>query len=163
MIAISLIFVTGAGLGWLDIVDHWTNIFNLILIGVVECIIAGWIFKPKKIVEEVNKNTKKYTMPSWWFIGSVKFLSPLVLAFFFAWNIIDLFKSEGGYGGYPMYAQIIGGWLISAIVVFSGLLIKLLTTKNKKLRALCEAAAKNEKTWDEMGKINDAANDDFSA
>ena len=163
MAAISLIFVTGAGLGWLDIVDHWTNIFNLILIGVVECIIAGWIFKPKKIVEEVNKNTKKYKMPSWWFIGSVKFLSPLVLAFFFAWNIIDLFKSEGGYGGYPMYAQIIGGWLVSAIVVFSGLLIKLLTTKNKKLSALCEAAAKNEKTWDEMGKINDAANDDFSA
>jgi neurotransmitter:Na+ symporter, NSS family len=34
----SLIFATRAGLYWLDIVDHFVNDFNLIAIGLVECI-----------------------------------------------------------------------------------------------------------------------------
>lgn len=156
MAAISIVFITGAGLGWLDIVDHWTNIFNLILIGVVECILVGWVFKPKKLVDEINKNTKKYRMPRWWFEASVKFLSPIILTFFFAWNLIDLFQTSGGYGGYPLYAQIIGGWLISAIVVASGFIVKIIATKNKTVRALVEKAEANEKTWDEMETINEA-------
>lgn len=155
MASISLLFITGAGLGWLDVVDHWTNIFNLILIGVVECIFVGWVFKPKKIVDEINKNTVKYKMPLWWFIGSVKFLSPLVLSFFFVWNLYDLFTSEGGYGGYPLYAQIIGGWLISTIVILSGFIIKFITKKNSKLCAMCNAAEANEMSWDEMEYINE--------
>lgn len=161
MAAISLVFVTGAGLGWLDIVDNWTNIFNLVLIGVVECFFVGWIFKPKKLVDEINKNTKKFRMPRFWIEGSIKFLSPLVLSFFFVWNLVALFKTEGGYGGYPMYAQIIGGWLISAIVVLAGFIMKLVTTKSKKLAARVAIAEADDKTFDEMEAINDEADDDF--
>ncbi|MBQ9118155.1 MAG: sodium-dependent transporter [Clostridia bacterium] len=156
MAAISVVFITGAGIGWLDIVDNWANTFNLILIGIAECIFVGWVFKPKKVLDEVNKNTKKYKMPRWWFETSVKILSPLVLTFFFGWNLIALFKTPGGYENYPIWAQIIGGWLISALVLATGFIVAFLCKKNKKLKAMSEKAEANEKTWDEMEAINDA-------
>lgn len=149
MACISLVFVTGAGLGWLDIVDNWTNTFNLILIGVVECVLVGWVFKPKKVVDEINKNTKKYRMPRWWFEGAIKFVAPVVLAVFFVWNLVKLLQG-GGYGGYPMHAQIIGGWLISAIVLVAGFVMKLVVAKNKKLNERVKAVEVEDKTWDEM-------------
>ncbi len=161
MAAISLIFATGAGLAWLDIVDYWTNFINLILIGVAECIFVGWLFKPKKVLMEINKNTKKYRMPRWWFEGSVKFVAPLILAFFFVWNLVVIFTTKGGYGGYPLYAQIIGGWLISVIVIAAGFIMKLFTSKITKLRERVQLVEADEKTWDEMEQINEQADDDF--
>lgn len=155
MAAISIIFMTGAGLGWLDIVDNWANTFNLILIGVIECIFVGWAFKTNKVLAEVNKNTKKYKMPRWWFETSIKFVSPLVLVFFFGWNLYSLFTTEGGYGGYPMYAQILGGWLISIIVFSFGFIMSALCKKSKKLSDMVRLAEADEKSWDEMEAVND--------
>ena len=45
---ISLIFISRSGLAWLDIVDNWTNQYNMIIIGTLECIVIGWIFKASK-------------------------------------------------------------------------------------------------------------------
>ena len=164
MSAISVLFITGAGLGWLDIVDNWANVFNLILIGVLECVFVGWVFKPKKVLDEVNKNTKKYKMPGWWFVTSIKVVSPLILTFFFGWNLVTLFQ-QGGYPSgtdaagnlilYPMWAQIIGGWLISALVFAAGFIVAFLCKKNKKLKEMSEKAEANEKTWDEMEHLDD--------
>jgi hypothetical protein len=72
MAVISLLFATRAGLAWLDIVDNWTNVFNLILIGVIECIFVGWVFKPKKVLDEVNKNTKKFHLPGCSSVNDIK-------------------------------------------------------------------------------------------
>ncbi|WP_319414739.1 hypothetical protein [Marispirochaeta aestuarii] len=41
----SLVFTTGAGLYILDIVDHWINNFGIVLSGIAELIIIGWMFK----------------------------------------------------------------------------------------------------------------------
>lgn len=68
---ISLVFITEAGLAWLDIVDNWTNQINLILIGVLECIAIGWTFSLRKVLGEVNKNAKRFKMPYWWFASSI--------------------------------------------------------------------------------------------
>ncbi|MBQ8427865.1 MAG: hypothetical protein IJX18_01270, partial [Clostridia bacterium] len=162
MAAVSVLFITGAGIGWLDIVDNWANTFNLIIIGIAECIFVGWVFKPKKVLDEVNKNTKKFKMPRWWFETSVKILSPLVLTFFFGWNLVSLFQN-GGYGGYPLWAQILGGWLISALVLAMGFIVALLCKKNKKLKAMSEKAEADEKTWDELEAVNDAEEETFAA
>lgn len=159
MAAISVVFITGAGLGWLDIVDHWTNMINLILIGAAECIFVGWFFKPSKVWDEVNKNTKKYKMPKWWFIGAIKFVAPVVLMFFCGWNIVTMFMNgvndRGGVYGYALYAEIIGGWLITAIVLGAGFIMKFVIGKSKRLQKRVEIAEREEKSWDEMSEIQD--------
>lgn len=121
---ISIIFITESGVAWLDIVDYWTNHYNMIIIGVMECIVVGWIFGPKKVLNEINRNTVSYKMPSWWFIGSIKFVAPIILAGFFAINMYDLVKVHGAYSGMPIWAIVVGGWSVTFLVFFSGIIAK---------------------------------------
>lgn len=130
---ISILFITQSGLAWLDIVDNWTNQINLIIIGVFECIAIGWCFSLRKVLKEVNKNTKRFKVPFWWFAGSIKFVSPILLAGLFVWNMVTLFVVNGGsYGGYPIWAQIAAGWVVSLLVFASGFIIKLVVRHKKK-------------------------------
>ncbi len=130
---ISIIFTTQAGLAWLDIVDNWTNQINLIVIGIMECIAIGWTFSLRKVLNEVNRNTKKFKVPYWWFAASVKFVSPILLAGLFVWNMIVLFGQNGGsYGGYPIWAQVTAGWIVSGLVFVSGFIAKLVINQKKK-------------------------------
>ena len=129
---ISILYVTRAGLAWLDIVDNWTNQINLIVIGVMETIAVGWLFDPKKVLKEVNRNTKKFKMPGWWFVTSVKFIAPILLAILFCWNLYDLIVLKGGKYGYEAWAEFLGGWLVSILVFISGFIIRLIINKKKK-------------------------------
>lgn len=130
---ISILFITQAGLAWLDIVDNWANSVNLILIGVLECLAIGWTFNLRKVLVEVNKNAKRFKMPYWWFAASVKFIAPVLLIGLFIWNMVVLFGQKGGsYGDYPIWAQIAAGWAVSVLVFASGFIAKIIVNKKKK-------------------------------
>jgi Na+-dependent transporters of the SNF family len=135
---LSLWFVTGGGLAWLDIVDKWCNAYSLILVGILEAITIGWLFDPKKVLKEVNRNTQSFKMPAWWFVTSIKIFAPITLAGFFIWNIVDLFTNEktlGIYGrdsGYSLASNIIGGWLILVLCILSGFIVKIVEKKLEK-------------------------------
>ena len=130
---ISLLFITQAGLAWLDIVDNWVNSFNLIIIGVLECIAIGWTFNLRKVLKEVNKNTKRFHAPYWWFSLSIRVISPVMLAGLLIWNVSTLFTQNGGsYGDYPIWAQIAAGWAVTLLVFVSGFIAKLIVNKKKK-------------------------------
>ena len=135
---LSLWFVTGGGLAWLDIVDNWCNAYSLILVGILEAITIGWLFDPKKVLKEVNRNTQSFKMPAWWFVTSIKIFAPITLAGFFIWNIVDLFTNEktlGIYGrdsGYSLASNIIGGWLILVLCILSGFIVKIIEKKLEK-------------------------------
>jgi len=132
---ISLWFITGAGLAWLDIVDNWCNAFSLILVGILEAITIGWLFDPRKVLKEVNRNTVGFKMPAWWFVISIKFLAPLTLTGFFIWNLVSLFKSGGIYGaadGYSLASNIIGGWLVLILCCISGFIVKIIEKSLEK-------------------------------
>ena len=144
---LSLWFTTDAGLAWLDIVDNWCNAYSLILVGILESIAIGWLFDPKKVLKEVNRNTTGFRMPEWWFVISIRFLAPLILTGFFIWNLVALFKSGGIYGasdGYSLAANIIGGWLILALCFFSGLIVKQIEKNLEK-----KGFKPNEDVWND--------------
>ncbi|MBO7520439.1 MAG: sodium-dependent transporter [Clostridia bacterium] len=130
---ISVLFVSEAGLAWLDIVDNWANSFNLIIIGILECIAVGWCFSIRKVLDEINKNTKKFRAAYGWFAASVKYVAPLLLIALISWNIYALFHDNGGsYGGYPIWAQIAAGWAVTVLVFASGFIAKLFVKRMKK-------------------------------
>ncbi len=145
---LSLFFVTGAGLAWLDIVDNWCNAYNLILVGVLEAIAVGWCFKTSKVLDEINKNTKRFRMPAWWFNTSIKFIAPAVLIGFFTWNIVTLFKDGGIYGSkdnYSLASNIIGGWILTVLVFASGFIIRLIVNAKKN-----KGFVEDVTSWDEV-------------
>ena len=145
---ISLIYVTGAGLAVLDIVDYFINSYTLIITGVLEMVAAGWLFKTTKILEELNRNTGKFKMPSWWFLPSIKFISPIVLLGLFAWNLYNLIKGGGIYGaadGYSMTANVVFGWCISLLILISGLIIRIIVKVKSK-----NGYKDDDRTWEDF-------------
>ena len=147
---ISIVFATGMGLDFLDTVDHWCNAFNLILVGIAETIAIGWFFKTKKVLNEVNKNTKKFKMPSWWFDISIKIISPILLSGLFIWNLVDLFRHGGIYGGYHVMNNIIFGWLLTALMIAICFLYKFIIKYREK-----QGVDLNDLSWDELDKIEE--------
>ncbi|MBL1488590.1 hypothetical protein ELC62_29530, partial [Klebsiella pneumoniae] len=89
------------------------NQYTLIIIGILETIIVGWFFKPKKVLDEINKNTDKFKMPKWWFLTTIKFLAPLALVFLLVWQFVILIRNGFRYDtNYNLAAEIIAGWLV---------------------------------------------------
>lgn len=132
---LGLIFVTGAGLAWLDIIDNFINSYTLIFTGILEVVVVGWCFKTSKVLDEINRNTVKFKIPAWWFMVSIKFLAPVVLTVLFVWNMFVLFSGGGIYGaadGYSLTANIIAGWLVMALSLISGFVVKLLARRMAK-------------------------------
>ncbi|MCR5330950.1 MAG: sodium-dependent transporter [Lachnospiraceae bacterium] len=143
---IGIFFCTGAGLAWLDIVDNFINSYTLVLTGILEAIAVGWFFKTSKVLDEINKNTSNFKMPTVWFYPSIKVITPVVLSILFIWNIVSLFKNGGIYGandGYSLASNIIGGWLIIALSIFSGLIVKLIVFRLKK-----KGFKEDDRNWD---------------
>ena len=117
----GLIFVTKAGLYWLDIMDHWVNDFNLIAIGVFECIMVGWIFGAKKLRDYFNKGTATI-IGKWWDI-MIRYITPLVLLFTSVRYLIENIANP--YGGYDQKYLLIGGCGIVLLTLILGIVFTL--------------------------------------
>ncbi len=102
---ISLLFATGSGLHWLDIVDHFIANFGLVMIGLVECLILGWMYKLSKLRKHANE-TSEIKIGKWWEY-LIKFVIPFVLFLLLAIAIIDNITNP--YLGYPWWVIVLGG------------------------------------------------------
>ena len=145
---ISLIYVTGAGLAVLDIVDHFINSFTLILTGILEVVVAGWFFKTTKILDQINRNTKSFKMPGWWFLPSIKYFAPVLLSGLFTWNLVSLIRDGGIYGkadDYSLAGNIIFGWVIIGLILVSGLIIKAIVRVKAK-----SGFTEDGRSWDDF-------------
>lgn len=122
---IGLVFVTNGGLHWLDIVDKFVNSYGLIVVGLVECIVIGWIIGPKKIREHVNGLSE--IRVGVWFDLCIKFLTPIALITILVYNLIN--DIEVPYGGYPQWALNIGWAMVILLPIIAFILSKLKTAK----------------------------------
>ncbi len=102
---ISLIFATGSGLYWLDITDHFIANFGLVMIGLVECLILGWMYKLSKLRDHANK-TSELHLGRWWDY-LIKFAIPFVLFILLAAAVINNIINP--YLGYQWWIIVLGG------------------------------------------------------
>ncbi|OIO43734.1 sodium-dependent transporter [Candidatus Pacearchaeota archaeon CG_4_9_14_0_2_um_filter_39_13] len=125
---LGIIFVTGAGIYILDIVDHFMNSYGLVTAGLLECIAVGWIYGAKNLREFVNK-TCKTNIGSWWDYA-IKFVIPLVLIFLLGFQLyIDI---RTPYEGYPGWALAIG-WALFLVPLAVSIVFSLIGRKQKEI------------------------------
>ncbi|MCD4781706.1 MAG: sodium-dependent transporter [Candidatus Omnitrophica bacterium] len=112
---LSLFFTARSGLFWVDIVDHFITNYGLVIVGVLECVIVGWIFKASKMRDHIN-HAGRLPLPKIWDI-SVKFLVPLILIFLLVAGLKVEFSEP--YEGYrPIELFTLGqNWLLLALFV----------------------------------------------
>jgi len=119
---VGLVFTTGSGMFWLDIVDHWMNNYGLVVIGLLECIAIGWFYGTGKLRDYINE-VSDFRI-GWWWDLFVRWVTPLVLGWALVANIIEEIKTP--YEGYPQWALLVGGWgVVAAIIVVAALITAL--------------------------------------
>ncbi len=117
-IILGIIFATQSGLYWLDIVDHYLAVYGLIIIGILECLVVGYIIKPD-IIRNYANTQSDFTIGRWWDY-LIKFFIPIVLIIIMIWNIWT--EIQHPYGGYAMGPLLIGIAVLLFAFIFGVLL-----------------------------------------
>ncbi|MDE7082894.1 MAG: hypothetical protein K2O89_04235 [Clostridia bacterium] len=125
---VTLIFATTAAPTVVDVSDRFINFYNVLILGIAECLIIGTSKKTGELSEEINRFTKKLKMPKRAFGVSVKFLSPAVLISLTLYEAVRLIANGLGY---PLWLQLAFGWGLSfAVFSLPAFLVTKITPRN---------------------------------
>jgi len=108
---VGLLYTTGAGLHWLDIIDHYINFFLIIVVGLFEALLIGFAYGPDKMRKFINR-WSDWKIGKWW-NWCIMLIAPFFLAVVLALNIWDGLINL--YKGYPFLANLFG-WLLVLVV-----------------------------------------------
>ncbi len=53
---LGIVFCTQAGLSWLDLVDHFITTYGLVIVGICEAVIVGWVFPAKRLRSHLDEH-----------------------------------------------------------------------------------------------------------
>ncbi|MFP4473534.1 MAG: sodium-dependent transporter [Candidatus Omnitrophota bacterium] len=111
----SMIFTAKSGIYWVDILDHFMTNYGLVVVGILECIIIGWVFGAKRLREHINR-AGNVRLTRLWDV-CVKVVTPAVLTVLLVRSIYT--EVTVPYEGYPWVAIILIGrdWIILALIV----------------------------------------------
>lgn len=126
---LSIAYSTRAGLYLLDIIDNFINNYGIVVVGLLEAIVIGWIVKPKTIREHTN-SISYFRIGKWWDI-LIKYITPAILLVMVISSLVNEFRHP--YGGYSTGALIAYGWCIIGIGIIGALLISRRPWKNKDI------------------------------
>jgi neurotransmitter:Na+ symporter, NSS family len=124
---LSLIFATGGGLHLLKIVDHFVANFGLVSIGLLECLILGWMFKIYRLREHANE-TSDILLGKWWDV-LIKYIIPIILAVLLIATIINNLV-DNPYPAYPAWIVVLAG--LVPLLAITGLSFILMKIKGQK-------------------------------
>ena len=110
----SIIFAAKSGLYWVDIIDHFITHYGLVFIGLLECIIIGWIFSSEKLREHICQ-AGGITMNKLW-DTSIRYITPAVLVVLLLNDLVR--EVQTPYGDYS--------WLSIVMIGRDSLLITLI-------------------------------------
>ncbi|MDO4545452.1 MAG: sodium-dependent transporter [Bacillota bacterium] len=115
---ISLLFITGAGMYFLDLADYIANNIGIVMCGVIEVILIGWFFKPEKLRKAANEYSN-FSVGVWW-TWCLKVITVIVLGYTTITNLITYFRD--GYEGYPMWIGFIMiGFLVVGTIILAAM------------------------------------------
>jgi NSS family neurotransmitter:Na+ symporter len=121
----GLIFTTGSGMFWLDIVDHWVGNFAIFSIIFLQCIVFGHSKRINEIADYLAGWFRDHILKIWriWLAWGLPLLILIILTSQF---IINFSKP---YGGYPWSTILLGGW---GILIFAMVLALVIARKHNK-------------------------------
>lgn len=127
--AASVVFATTAAPAIVNVSDRFVNFYNVLVLGIAECLILALSKNSRELPQEINKfaprlfksKTRYLKMPPRFFSLSVKFLSPAVLISLTAFEGARL--AANGLGC-PIWLQFGFGWAISLVVFTSGFVLR---------------------------------------
>lgn len=118
-VLISILFATGGGLYFLDVVDYFMNNFGLAMIGLVETVFIAWIARKLNVIVN-HANSVSEIQIGHLFKVCIGVVTPIVLGFIMLDNLRVNLTSL--YGGYDVSFVITCGWGVAALAVVAAIL-----------------------------------------
>lgn len=117
----GILFATGGGLAWLDIVDHFLSHYGLVTACLLQCVLVGWIYPASRLREHVEA-VSSFRFGRLLELG-IRFFLPALLTFLLVSDLLqDLRRPYGNYP--PLFLLLIGrDWLL--VTLIAALLIAL--------------------------------------
>lgn len=111
----SIVFATRGGLFWVDILDHFVTHYGLVVVGILQCILVGWIFKAKKLREHICR-AGDIVLTRLWDV-CIRFITPGVLIVLLVNSVYH--EVTQPYGGYPWISILLIGrdWILAAMII----------------------------------------------
>jgi len=122
----GIFYSTKSGLYFLDITDHFIVSYGLVIMGILEAIIVGWMWKSDELVKFIKKRSDIHFEKLWLF--SIRWFTPLFLGILLIWNVYT--ELQAPYEGYPVTALIYVGLIPIILAPIVGLILDKLTTKS---------------------------------
>ena len=117
---VGLPFTTRAGLYWIDIADHFITSYGITVVGLLECIVIGYVLGAKRARSYINQ-VSEMQIGIWWDIF-IKFLTPAFLGISLVFQFVKLIRE--GYGGYAIWTTYIGMGFIIILAIAAVILAK---------------------------------------
>jgi neurotransmitter:Na+ symporter, NSS family len=110
-------------------VDNWVGSYLLVVVGLIEVLVTGWLMKAD-FIEEVNRGSY-WKVPRWVYTVVIKFVTPLAILIVLAGSTVDYWKAEYFTlmpSSYVQAAEAAGMpsliyWFIAARVVVASVLV----------------------------------------
>ena len=109
----GLVFTTQGGLFWLDIVDHFLTLYGLVVVGLLEALLVGWLFQIEILRKHINTVSSLH-LGAWW-SWLIRFVIPMVLIVLLGWSLKEELRPYADYSWSALLG--IGGlWLLITIL-----------------------------------------------
>lgn len=115
---IGLIYTTGGGIRYLDVVDHFTNQYGIVLGGLFEVILIAWLANKLNEFREHANAVSYVPLGSWWNI-CLKWITPVLLTCMVLMTLLEELGKP--YEGYPYSGLIVFGWGVLGIILVGAL------------------------------------------
>ncbi|BDC35962.1 MAG: sodium-dependent transporter [Candidatus Methanoliparum thermophilum] len=135
---IGLIYTTGAGIYWLDMIDRAVSFIGILLTGVVAMLIVGWVYGADRVREHLNSiSTIKLGR---WFDWLVKVVAPALCIVAMLPQLIAEITGENVVWGigvtdsvlaYDITAELIGFWGFLVMPIVLAVIFSLIKSKKE--------------------------------
>lgn len=113
----GLIFITGSGLYWLDIVDHFIMNLSILTVCLFEAVIIGWVYKAVNLRNHINEVSLGARPLGRWWEYVIAIWIPLVLGILIVLEFIK--RVTVPYSGYSwLFVVPVGfGWIVMNLAI----------------------------------------------
>jgi len=119
-LVLGLPLITGAGIYWVDTMDHFLTFYGLGVVALVECLAVALFFGAKRLRGHINEVSEIKIDKKWDIM--IRYIAPLVLLFFIGTETVE--RLDGAYEGYPRRLEFLGGWLLIILIPLMGLFLQ---------------------------------------
>ncbi|MBM7502125.1 sodium-dependent transporter [Brachybacterium muris] len=119
------VFPTTMGLALLDVMDNWVNQYGIVGAALVSTVALVYLVRALPTLRDHLNLRGSFRLGMGWTV-CVAVIVPIVLGVSLIASTIDLIGGEGTYSGYPLWFNIVFGWLMALSLVVGGVVLSLL-------------------------------------